>query len=76
MFNLLLLSSKVDPYTVYSAGLYITFGPLRSAKYFEKLGTIIGLDSYHGVLRRMISVDNFFVFLRLLFLAVLLLYVT
>ena len=30
----------------------------------------------HGVQRRMISVDNFFVFLRLLFFAVLLLYVT
>ena len=28
----------------------------------------------HGVQRRMISVDNFFVFLRLLFFAVLLLY--
>ena len=31
---------------------------------------------YHGVQRRMISVDNFFVFLRLLFFAVLLLYAT
>ena len=31
---------------------------------------------YHGLQRRMISVDNFFVFLRLLFFAVLLLYVT
>ena len=30
----------------------------------------------HGVQRRMISVDNFFVFLRLLFFAVLLLYET
>ena len=30
----------------------------------------------HGVQRRTISVDNFFVFLRLLFFAVLLLYVT
>ena len=30
----------------------------------------------HGVHCRMISVDNFFVFLRLLFFAVLLLYVT
>ena len=30
----------------------------------------------HGLQRRMISVDNFFVFLRLLFFAVLLLYVT
>ena len=30
----------------------------------------------HGVQRRMISVDNFFVFLRLLFFALLLLYVT
>ena len=30
----------------------------------------------HGVQRRMISVDNCFVFLRLLFFAVLLLYVT
>ena len=30
----------------------------------------------HGVQRRMILVDNFFVFLRLLFFAVLLLYVT
>ena len=30
----------------------------------------------HGVQRRMISVDNFFVFLRLFFFAVLLLYVT
>ena len=31
---------------------------------------------YHGVQRRMISVDNFFIFLRLLFFALLLLYVT
>ena len=31
---------------------------------------------YHGVQRRMISVDNFFVFLRLLFFALLLLFVT
>ena len=31
---------------------------------------------WHGVQPRMISVDNFFVFLRLLFLALLLLYVT
>ena len=31
--------------------------------------------SYHGVQRRMISVDNFFVFLRLSFFALLLLYV-
>ena len=30
----------------------------------------------HGVQRRMISVDNFFVFLRLLYFALLLLYVT
>ena len=30
----------------------------------------------HGVQRRMISVDNFFVLLRLLFFAVMLLYVT
>ena len=30
----------------------------------------------HGMQRRMISVDNIFVFLRLLFFAVLLLYVT
>ena len=30
----------------------------------------------HGVQRRMISVDNFFVFLRLLFFAMLLLYET
>ena len=34
------------------------------------------LTSQHGVQRRMISVDNFFVFLTLLFFAVLLLYVT
>ena len=33
-------------------------------------------SNQHGVQRRMISVDNFFVFLRLLFFAVLLLYVT
>ena len=32
--------------------------------------------SFQRVQRRMISVDNFFVFLRLLFLAMLLLYVT
>ena len=32
--------------------------------------------SWHGVQRRMISVDIFFVFLRLLFFALLLLYVT
>ena len=31
---------------------------------------------HHGMQRRMISVDNFFVFLRLLYFAVLLLYVT
>ena len=31
-------------------------------------------DPVHGVQRRMISVDNFFVFLRLSFFAVLLLY--
>ena len=30
----------------------------------------------HGVQRRMISVDNFFIFLKLLFFALLLLYVT
>ena len=30
----------------------------------------------HGVQRKMISVDNFFVFLRLLFFALLMLYVT
>ena len=34
------------------------------------------LLSSHGVQRKMISVDDFFVFLRLLFFAVLLLYVT
>ena len=34
------------------------------------------VESSHGVQRRMISVDNFFVFLRLLFFALLLLYVT
>ena len=33
-------------------------------------------DFYHGVQRRMISVVNFFVFLRLLFFTLLLLYVT
>ena len=33
-----------------------------------------GHQLYHKVQRRMISVDNFFVFLRLLFFAVLLLY--
>ena len=33
-------------------------------------------DIQHGVQRRMISVDNFFEFLRLLFFAVLLLYET
>ena len=33
-------------------------------------------DIGHGVQRRMISVDNFFVFLRFLFFALLLLYVT
>ena len=33
-------------------------------------------DNYHEVQRRLISVDNFFVFLRLLFFALLLLYVT
>ena len=33
-------------------------------------------SSKHGVQRRMISVDNFFVFLRLLFFALLMLYVT
>ena len=30
----------------------------------------------HGVQRRMISVDNFFIFLKLLFFVLLLLYVT
>ena len=34
------------------------------------------IDAMHGVQRRMISVDIFFVFLRLLFFALLLLYVT
>ena len=33
-------------------------------------------QSFHGVQRKMISVDNFFVFLRLLFFALLLLFVT
>ena len=33
-------------------------------------------SSRHGLQRRMISVDNFFVFLRLLFFALFLLYVT
>ena len=33
-------------------------------------------NNRHGVQRRMISVDNFFVFLRLLFFALLLLYAT
>ena len=33
-------------------------------------------ETRHGVQHRMISVDNFFVFLRLLFFALLLLYVT
>ena len=35
----------------------------------------VGMFSLHSVQRRMISVDNFFVFLRLLFFALLLLYV-
>ena len=35
----------------------------------------IDLDLFHGVQHRRISVDNFFVFLRLLFFALLLLYV-
>ena len=34
------------------------------------------VNHYHGVQRRMISVNNFFVFFRLLFFALLLLYVT
>ena len=34
------------------------------------------VQTEHGVQRKMISVDNFFVFLRLLFFALLLLYVT
>ena len=45
----------------------------------EKLGQEIQVTSpfhNHGVQRRMISVDNFFVFLRLLFFALLLLYKT
>ena len=33
-------------------------------------------QQFHGVQRRMISVDNFFVFFRLLFFALLLLYET
>ena len=36
----------------------------------------IGELSYHGVQLMMISVDNFFVFLRLLYFALLLLHVT
>ena len=36
----------------------------------------MNLESVHGVQRRMISVVNFFVFLRLLFFALLLLYAT
>ena len=37
---------------------------------------IYGICQFHGVQRKMISVDTFFVFLRLLFFALLLLFVT
>ena len=37
---------------------------------------ILIVQNTHGVQRRMISVDNFFLFLRLLFFALLLLFVT
>ena len=46
-------------------------GPIFSRKNIQDR-----VNSTHGVQRRMISVDNFFVFLRLLFFAVLLLYET
>ena len=36
----------------------------------------MAMRAYHGVQRRMISLDNFFVFLRLLFFTLLLLYET
>ena len=36
----------------------------------------MAMRAYHGVQRRMISVDNVFVFLRLLFFTLLLLYET
>ena len=41
-----------------------------------KMRLIQSAHKKHGVQRRMILVDNFFVFLRLLFFALLLLYVT
>ena len=42
---------------------------------FQLMGEFIFILA-HGVQRRMISVDNFFVFLRILFFALLLLFVT
>ena len=49
-----------------------TFNTLASVCSYVSSLTLV----YHGVQNRMISVDNFFVFLRLLFFAVLLLYLT
>ena len=43
--------------------------------FFDILDIANAIFRKHGVQRRMISVDNFFVFLRLLLFAVLLLYV-
>ena len=43
---------------------------------FEATNQTNEQNPYHGVQRRMFSVDNFYVFLRLLFFAVLLLYET
>ena len=47
-----------------------------SLKRIELIGWTVLFSVMHGVQRRMISVDNFFIFLRLSFFALLLLYVT
>ena len=49
---------------------------MSSEAYNKVTKTIMNTGLNHGVQRRMISVDNFFVFLRLLFFALLLLYET
>ena len=49
---------------------------VRSCTVYFTSTRIVAMDLHHGVQRRMISVVIFFVFLRLLFFALLLLYVT
>ena len=60
----------------YSGELFVLHKVLYSQHEFMKNTHKHTISTSHGVQRRMISVDNFFVFLRLLFFALLLLYVT